>query len=487
MKRSHLASIALAGALLAALLPMGATAAAGAPGWVTTQLTTNADDHGVPMVSGDRVVWAGYVESWLQVFTQKVGTEASPIQLTTGINPHFAPAVVSGDRVAWLGYDGEYTQVFTRKMGTDASSVRLTTDVHDHNGLQVSNDRLAWSSVVDADTQVFTQKVGTDLSPMQLTSGGTDGSFGPQVSGDRVVWLCDDGPGGHTQVFTRKVGIDPSPVQLSSDAHDHIGLQVSMDRTVWRVYEGARWQVYTRKVGTDVPLQLTIVGRGGVAPTVSGDRVAWVGYDAADVTQIFTQKIGTEPSPVQITNDAHSHSVPQVSGDRVVWLGFDGAKDQVFTRKIGTDSSPVQLTTDAGFHGTPQVSGDRVVWVGDDGSHYQIFTASLGGVAPPVTLSTKTKLSGPSSVAVKKTLKLSGTVSFSAAPGRVTIAMTRKVAGKWRNAGSVTVAVKAGKFSYSFKPKYRGTWHFVARYSGGVVGVTTYRSSKSATKSVTVK
>jgi hypothetical protein len=44
-----------------------------------------------------------------------------------------------------------------------------------------------------------------------------------------------------------------------------------------------------------------------------------------------------------------------------------------------------------------------------------------------------------------------------------------------------------GKFSYSLKPKYRGSWRFVATYSGGVIGFTTYKSSKSSVKSTKVK
>jgi len=38
-----------------------------------------------------------------------------------------------------------------------------------------------------------------------------------------------------------------------------------------------------------------------------------------------------------------------------------------------------------------------------------------------------------------------------------------------------------------FQPKYKGSWHFVATYSGGTIGTTTYKSSKSAVKTVKVK
>ena len=88
---------------------------------------------------------------------------------------------------------------------------------------------------------------------------------------------------------------------------------------------------------------------------------------------------------------------------------------------------------------------------------------------------------------MKKSLKLTGTVSPSAAPGRVTIVMTRLVAKKWKASGSASASVVGGAFTYSFKPALKGSWRFVAKYSGGAVGTTTYKASKSAVKGVTVK
>ena len=53
--------------------------------------------------------------------------------------------------------------------------------------------------------------------------------------------------------------------------------------------------------------------------------------------------------------------------------------------------------------------------------------------------------------------------------------------------GTVEVGVSGGKFSCTFKPTYRGSWRFVAKYSGGSVSTVSYLSSKSTTKTVKVK
>lgn len=105
----------------------------------------------------------------------------------------------------------------------------------------------------------------------------------------------------------------------------------------------------------------------------------------------------------------------------------------------------------------------------------------------PVTRSTTTKLTGPSTVRVRRTLKLSGTVAPASATGRVAIVKKRLVGKKWKSAGTVKVKVVGGKYKHSFKPTKRGKWRFVATYTGGKVGVTTYKASKSKVKYVRVR
>lgn len=121
-------------------------------------------------------------------------------------------------------------------------------------------------------------------------------------------------------------------------------------------------------------------------------------------------------------------------------------------------------------------------------------TILAGGVAStdvqlfvsPVTRATTTRLAGYSYARLNRSYKLSGGV-FPAGPGKVTIVKQRLVGRTWKSAGTVRVSVSDGKFSHTFRPRYRGTWRFVATYSGGVSGVTTYKASKSLRKTVKVK
>lgn len=102
-------------------------------------------------------------------------------------------------------------------------------------------------------------------------------------------------------------------------------------------------------------------------------------------------------------------------------------------------------------------------------------------------LRTATALSSPSRVKVNKVLTVSGTVSPGESSGRVMITKTHLVGKTWKRAGSPGVYVTGGTFTYSFAPKFRGKWRLVATYQGNTVADTTYVSSKSRVKTVTVR
>lgn len=154
------------------------------------------------------------------------------------------------------------------------------------------------------------------------------------------------------------------------------------------------------------------------------------------------------------------------------------------------NSSFVLQTRIGVYSSSPALDGSFCVVagvaVGSSGKVYvadTTFDRVVEFTASSVAHATTTKLTGPSSVRVGKTLKLSGTVSPSGARGSVKITKTRKVGTKWRSMGSAKVTVVNGSFKYSFRPRVKGSWRFVAKYSGG----GGYASSKSRTKSVKVK
>jgi len=123
-------------------------------------------------VSGDRVVWAGHDGASWQIFTRKLGADASPQQLTTDPHSHASPQV-SGDRVVWYGNDGVQFQIFTRKIGVDASPVKLTDYPSHHGDPRVSGDRVVWYGERGTVIQIFRAKLITTPRVFRSPNRGT--------------------------------------------------------------------------------------------------------------------------------------------------------------------------------------------------------------------------------------------------------------------------------------------------------------------------
>lgn len=330
---------------------------------------------------------------WSGASTANAGGAWSVTQLPGSSGYHYSLRL-SGDRAAWLGWDGSQWQVFTQRIGADAAPLQLTSDAEKHLGLALSGDRLAWSGLVGGVWQVFTQRIGTDAAPVQLTHAAYSESSGEvAVSGDRVVWIASDNTDWHVandQVYTQVVGVDVSPVQVTTDVEDHSTPQVSGDRIVWVLGSLGvaipNPQIFTEKIGVDSsPVQLTNDsvnldgGNTNWAPQVSGDRVVWLHGSQAYYSQVLTELVGTDPEPWQLTSDANDHDSPQVSGDRIAWQ----VQGTGYTLKFGVDPAAVALP---GVY--PGIFGDRVAWWMSDGTRLQIYSRLMGADGTATRLST---------------------------------------------------------------------------------------------------
>jgi len=329
--------------------------------------------------------------------------------VTLGPYAHVAPQV-SGTRIVWLensGPNGSW-QVFTQKLGANPTPVRLTSDSFNHYEPQVSGDRIAWGSDRYYDQEdaymdnLMTRKIGVDAAPKEVV-WYFRWLHGWRVSGDRLVWI---GSGDYDSwLLTRKMGVDAHGYLLMTAQEalfgEHIQeCQVSGDRVVWSATRRvgpsiiSSSQVFTQKVGVDAaPVQLTDDGNDHTDVQVSGDRVAWVADDGSGHTQVFTRKMGTDPAPVKVTSSATWNAELALSGDRLVWSGTDTSGHfQIFTRKMGFDAAPVQLTSGTGGHRSPQVSGDRIVWrVYDSYSgDSQVYTRKMGTDSAAILLAAAT-------------------------------------------------------------------------------------------------
>ncbi len=220
------------------------------------------------------------------------------------------------------------------------------------------------------------------------------------------------------------------------------------------------------------------------------------GYHISDVKKDGVS-IGASSS-VTLANVTADHTIAATFAANtysvVPSAGAGGSISPATTQTVTYGASTTfAIVPAAGYHVFDvEVDGASVGAVGSytvtDVRCNRTITASFAvNAVNPVTRATSTRLSCPASVKVRRTLKLTGTVTPSSAIGKVTIYKTRLVSRKWRSAGSVRVKVTGGKYRYSLRPTKTGKWRFTAKYSGGEVGATTYKASKSKVKNVRVK
>ncbi len=158
-----------------------------------------------------------------------------------------------------------------------------------------------------------------------------------------------------------------------------------------------------------------------------------------------------------------------------------------------TTASDTTSPYSADWNATGAAVGDHIISATayDGAGNSAVATCTVSVAAkqlkkPKRTLGTATTLAGPSSMKTYRALRLTGTVS-PGGPGTVKITMQRRVGTKWRSAGHVHVNVLNGRYTYSPRLKHRGSWRFVASYSGGVSDTDEYGSSRSRTKTVRVR
>ena len=140
---------------------------------------------------------------------------------------------------------------------------------------------------------------------------------------------------------------------------------------------------------------------------------------------------------------------------------------------------PYSIATHKLYIYNPSIDGNTSFW--------NIYKGQFGNsIWPATTRATTTRVSAPSSVKARRTLRITGKVSYTAT-GTVTVSKTRRVGGKWKSMGTASVPLVRGAYRYGFKPTAKGSWRIVVRYRGAETARYSYLASKSVTKSVRVK
>lgn len=244
-------------------------------GTTTTQLTSGSNYRQDPRISGTHVVWIEIISGNRSVVLWN-GTSKQTLS-----SNDCGQAVIDGDNVAWVD---NYTKIRLWN-GTATTLIAQTTETISQLGL--SGNQIIWLETESGlPEEMGPVKLWDGSSVIQLTvaSGGSQ----PRISEGNAAWIEN------TQMMYWD-GLTIST--LTANFKQKKVLAISSSRVIWSeqptlvpVFLLYLWDEDTLVRFTDMP--------GSSYPTISGDRIVWLAYNADYDLQVFLAVPGTIPPAI---------------------------------------------------------------------------------------------------------------------------------------------------------------------------------------------
>jgi large repetitive protein len=223
--------------------------------------------------------------------------------------------------------------------------------------------------------------------------------------------------------------------------------------------------------GSSVPT-FTISTEGSQAVVYHSSNASGYAEDS-QTTAVRIDKSAPSTTDNHVANYATSASITLHPTD-----AYSGVASTAYTLDGHAGTGTTVTTSTVGPHTLAYASTDNV------GHKEATKTVSFSVRTPHATSST---LTGKSSVRYKRRYTLSGKVTPSSAPGRVTLTLKWYSHGRWRTQFTKLVSKSSsGRFSYSFRPWHRGSWKATVQYAEHMTATEVWTAS-SKTKSFRVR
>jgi beta propeller repeat protein len=114
--------------------------------------------------------------------------------------------------------------------------------------------------------------------------------------------------------------------------------------------------------------QLAVFNTGYTEPQISlsGNRIAWIGYPTTTQSDVYVRNILTNITN-RLTQDLAYQSHPDIHGNRVVWQDYrntpatNNNNADIYYYDFGTGQT-YQVTTDTSYQSFPAIWGNNIVW-----------------------------------------------------------------------------------------------------------------------------
>lgn len=268
----------------------------------------------------------------------------------------------------------------------------------------------------------------------------------------------------HTTPTANGLGWNDDDVDVSFTTTDNGGSAVT---TVTYTYDGSTHNTAGSSVST-----FAISTEGSQAVLYHSTNTS--GYAEESKTAVVRiDKSAPSTTDNHVANYATSASITLSPTD-----AYSGVASTDYTLDGHAGTGTTVTTSTVGSHTLAYASTDNV------GHKEATKTVTFTVRTPHATSAT---LTGRSSVRYKRRYTLSGMITPSSAPGRVTITLKWYKGGRWRTQATKLVSKSStGRFSYTFRPWHRGRWKATVQYAEHMSATEIWRAS-SQTKTFRVR
>ncbi len=162
-----------------------------------TRLTTNAAEQTDPDISGDRVVWADTRNGNSDIYLYDLKTKTESV-VTTDTGDQILPSI-SGTKVVYASnQNGGDWDIYVRDVVTGKQK-RLTVSSGTQTNPVISGSNVVYETLTGTSAAIRHVKIGTNAagditaSSSRGLSIGVANQYAPDVSGNRVVWVYEQG------------------------------------------------------------------------------------------------------------------------------------------------------------------------------------------------------------------------------------------------------------------------------------------------------
>ncbi len=274
------------------------------------------------------VLWA--VIALCLFATVSVCWGAAEIPICTEQNIQSNP-VASGGRVVWV--DGRHPDPDLPPTGWDIFMFDIATGVEtplctvegDQLFPAIDGDRVVWLDQRTGSWAIYLYDIPSAIERRiaDVSTPNIFTTFGPDISGDLVVWADDR--------------YDPTNHKL-----DVLMYNISTN-TLTRITDDAADQ-----------------GSGG--PHVDGMRIVWCDTRGDPAGDIYMYDLSSETESI-VSSAAGSEGQPDISGDDVVWTqGVAEGVWNIYHRNLASPDAPAPLEISPATEACPLIAGRWVVW-----------------------------------------------------------------------------------------------------------------------------